>query len=157
MPGNITTSAFPTRDTTRQASGLAGERDDGSVNRDEVLTRYASYLATCNRHDWDRLTPFLADTIVVNGRPTSRAEYADDLRALVAVFPDYRWQLQRALVEGDWLAVRLHDTGTRVAEFLGAPGDGSAVETTEFAMYHFDTNGLITHVEVTADDARLAR
>ena len=137
--------------------GLAGERDDGPVDRDAVLTRYASYLATCNRHDWDRLTPFLADTIVVNGRPRSRAEHADDLRALTAVFPDYRWQLQRALVEGDWLAVRLHDAGTRIAEFLGAPGDGSAVETTQFAMYHFDNNELITHVEVTADNARLTR
>ncbi len=156
-PGKITTSAFPTRDTTRQASGRAGGRDDGPVDRDAVLARYASYLATRNRHDWDRLTPFLADTIVVNGRPRSRTEYADDLRALTAVFPDYRWQLQRALVEGDWLAVRLHDVGTCMAEFLGAPGDGRAVQTAEFAMYHFDNNGLITRVEVTADNARLTR
>ncbi len=73
-------------------------RDDGPVNRDAVLTRYASYLATCNGHDWDRLTPFLADTIVVN-----------------------------------------------------------AVETAEFAISHFDNNGLIPQVEVTADNARLTR
>ncbi|MEP6648621.1 MAG: ester cyclase [Lapillicoccus sp.] len=127
------------------------------MDRDELLIRYAGYLATCNRHDWDALAPFLAETIVVNGRLRSRTEYADDLRALTAVFPDYRWQLQRAVVEGDWLAVHLDDTGTRMAGFLGAPGDGSAVETAEFAMYHFANSGLITRVEVTADNSRPTR
>jgi predicted ester cyclase len=51
--------------------------------------------------------------------------------------------------------VHLHDTGTRLGEFLGAAGDGTRVETDEFDMYRL-VDGLIVEVEGTADNARLA-
>jgi predicted ester cyclase len=69
-------------------------------------------------------------------------------------FHDYRWRLVRAVVEGEWLAVHLHDVGTRSRPFLGAPGDGSRVETQEFDMYRI-IRGRIREVEGTADNARL--
>lgn len=60
------------------------------------------------------------------------------------------------VVEGEWLAVHLHDTGTRVGDFLGARGDGAQVETDEFNMYRV-VGGLIVQLEGTADNARLRR
>jgi predicted ester cyclase len=69
-------------------------------------------------------------------------------------FHDYRWRLVRAVVEGEWLAVHLHDVGTRSRPFLGAPGDGSRVETQEFDMYRI-IRGRSREVEGTADNARL--
>ena len=124
------------------------------VTREQMIARYAAYLDVCNRHAWQDLAPFLADTVVVNGQARTRGEYAADLAELDETFPDYRWELRRAVVEGDWVAVHLRDFGTRTGTFRGVLGDGSQVETDEFDMYRF-VDGLIHEVEGTADNARL--
>jgi predicted ester cyclase len=126
------------------------------VNRDELVRRYEGYLDACNRQAWDELAGYVADSVLVNGTTRSRREYIDDIRATTSVFPDYRWELRRTVVEDQWLAVRLRDTGTRVGDFLGAPGDGRKVETDEFNMYRI-VDGVIVEVEGTADNARLSR
>jgi predicted ester cyclase len=125
-------------------------------NRAEVVRRYRDYLDACNRRAWDELATFVADSVVVNGVTRSRSEYVADVQQTIAIFPDYRWKLRRAVHEGEWLAVHLYDTGTRRAEFLGAAGDGSPVDTDEFDMYRI-VDGLIVEVEGTADNARLRR
>ena len=125
-------------------------------SRAEVVLRYRGYLEACNRRAWDELGSFLADSVLVNGVVRSRSEYVADVIRTTTVFPDYRWELRRAILEGEWLAVHLYDAGTRVGEFLGAPGDGSPVETDEFDMYRI-VDGLILEVEGTADNARLCR
>jgi predicted ester cyclase len=122
--------------------------------RDDVMSLYRSYLDACNRRAWGELKTYLAETIVVNGLPRSQDQYLSDVRATIETFPDYRWHLVRAVVEGEWLAVHLHDFGTRSRSFLGAPGDGSPVETQEFDMYRI-AGGRIHEVEGTADNARL--
>ncbi|WP_158548189.1 ester cyclase [Desertihabitans brevis] len=122
--------------------------------RDDVVDRYRRYLAACNRRDWVALGTHVADTIRVNGVVRTREQYIADVVRTVTVFPDYTWELQRTVVEGEWLAVRLRGTGTRMAEFLGAPGDGSRVETDELDLYRF-LDGLIVEVEGAVDNARL--
>ena len=124
--------------------------------RDEVVRRYRAYLDACNRRAWDDLGGYVADSVLVNGATRSRREYIDDIRATTTVFPDYRWELRRVVLEGQWLAVHLCDTGTRVGSFLDAVGDGRRVETDEFNMYRI-VDGLIVEVEGTADNARLSR
>ncbi len=76
--------------------------------------------------------------------------------ATTVPFPDYRWDLRRAIVAGEWLAVHLHDSATRAGAFLCASGDGARVQTDEFDMYRI-IDGLIHEVEGTADNARLCR
>jgi hypothetical protein len=44
-------------------------------------------------------------------------------------------------LEGEWLAVHLHDVGTRAAAFLTAPGDGTRIETDELDMYRIHPRG----------------
>jgi hypothetical protein len=46
--------------------------------------------------------------------------------------------------QGEWL--HLYDTGTRVGDFRGVEGDGSAVETHEFDLHRI-VDGLIVEVE----------
>ncbi len=123
-------------------------------SRDEIVQRYEAYLEACNRRDWGEVGAFLADRVLVNGVERTRAEYVADVRRTTMIFPDYRWELRRAIHEGEWLAVHLYDTGTRHWEFLGADGDGSRVETDEFDLYRI-VDGLIVEVEGTADNARL--
>ena len=124
------------------------------VTRDQIIARYEAYLDACNRHAWDELSPFLADTVIVNGQVRTKAEYAADLSNLDHAFPDFRWQLRRAVVEGDWLAVRLRARGTRTGTFRTAHGDGTRVETDELNMYRIAGN-VIHELEGTADNARL--
>lgn len=124
------------------------------MTRDALIVRYRAYLDTCSRHAWDELTPFLADRMVVNGQNRTKSEYAADLAELDRAFPDYHWELQRAVVEGEWLAVRLCASGSRTGLFRGAPGDGTPVETEELVMYRV-VDGLIHEVEGTADNLRL--
>jgi aspartyl-tRNA synthetase len=124
--------------------------------RDEVVLRYQAYLDACNRRAWDELAGYVADCVLVNGASRSRHEYIEDIIATISVFPDYHWELRRVVVEGQWLAVHLRDTGRRRGEFLGAAGDGTKVQTDEFDMYRI-VNGRIVEVEGTADNARLIR
>lgn len=122
--------------------------------RENVIRRYLDYLDACNRRAWADLASFLAESVLVNGQVQTRAAYVENVVATTVVFPDYRWELRRAVAEGEWLAVHLHDAGTRSRPFLSAPGDGARVETDEFNMYRI-VNGLIHEVEGTADNARL--
>lgn len=125
-------------------------------SRDEIVSRYNEYIDACNRRAWDELAGYVAERVLVNGSARSRREYVADVVATASVFPDYRWELRRAVLEGEWLAVHLHDTGTRLGDFLGAHGDGAPVETDEFDMYRI-VDGLIVEVEGTVDNARLCQ
>jgi len=116
--------------------------------------RYRAYIAACNDRDWDTVAGFVHDVVLVNGERRTREQYVDDIRHTVAVFPDYVWAIQRIVRQDPWLAVHLHDTGTRQQPFLGAPGDGSPVETDEFAMYRI-VGGQVAELWGTADNARL--
>ena len=126
------------------------------LSRDEVVRRYKEYIDACNRRAWDELGGHVADCVLVNGSVRSRREYVADVMATTSAFPDFRWEVRRVVLEGEWIAVHLHDTGTRVDDFLGARGDGTRVETDEFDMYRI-VDGLIVEVEGTADNARLCQ
>jgi predicted ester cyclase len=138
-----------------QVSGRISAAENGAMNtRDDIVSRYLAYLNACNRRAWEELRGYLAETVLVNGSAREQDEYLSDLLATINTFPDYQWRLVRAVVEGEWLAVHLHDVGTRSGLFLGAPGDDTRVETQEFDMYRI-IGGRIHEVEGTADNARL--
>lgn len=82
------------------------------LNRDVVVRRYSDYIDACNRRAWDELANFGADRVLVNGSIRTRREYVADIMATTDVFPDYHWEVRRAVVEGEWLALHLYDTGT---------------------------------------------
>lgn len=126
------------------------------MTREDVIRRYLDYVDACNRRAWDEVERFLAETVLVNGQARNRREYVAAVMSTTVAFPDYRWEMRRALVDGEWLAVHLLDTGTRTGAFLSAPGDGTRVQTDEFDMYRI-VDGLIHEVEGTADNARLGR
>jgi predicted ester cyclase len=124
------------------------------TGRDAVVQWYRRYLDACNRRAWTELADFLGDHVLVNGVTRSRDDHVADVRATVAAFDDCRWELRRAVVEGEWIAVHLHDTATRTGPFRGRPADGARVVTEEFDMYRI-VGGAIVEVEDTADNAPL--
>jgi len=126
----------------------------GMPDRGELADLYGRYNAVCNAHEFDRLGDFVADRIRVNGEVQTIAGYAAGLRQVVRAFPDYRWDLNHLLVDGDWIAAHFVDTGTHRDTAFGVPATGRAVRTHEFAFYRIEA-GKIVEVWVTADDLGL--
>ncbi|TDU88088.1 putative ester cyclase [Kribbella voronezhensis] len=98
---------------------------------------YRRYMERCNAHRFDELDEFVHQDVRINDEPAGLDQYAAGLRAMVAPFVDYRWQVLELLVDGDRLAARFNDTGVL--------RDGRKLETQEFAVYHLD-DGKIAEV-----------
>jgi predicted ester cyclase len=123
-------------------------------DRSELDRFYRRYNAACNAHAFDRLGEFVASGVVVDGAPRGLDGYAAALREVVRAFPDYRWEIQHLLVDGDWIAAHFLDTGTHRDTAFGVPATGRAVRTQEFAFYRIEA-GRIAEVWGTADDLAL--
>lgn len=103
---------------------------------------YRRYLDRCNEHRFEELGEFVADDVRVNGDAMGLAGYAAGLRSVVDAFPDYHWELQHLLVDGDLLSSHLIDTGTHSGTFLDVPATGRVITAPEFALYRL-RNGKI--------------
>ncbi len=104
---------------------------------------YRRYLTRCNEHRFDDLGEFVADD--VNGPAEGLDRYIAGLHAVTAAFPDYHWDLQRLLVDGQWLAARLTGTGTHTGTFRGIPAAGRRIRTQELVIYRL-AQGKIAEV-----------
>ena len=115
---------------------------------------YRRYNEVCNSHRFELLADYVHPDVQVNGEVQGLPNYVSGLEAVIAAFPDYRWDLQHLLVDGDWLAAHFTDSGHHPGSFLGVAASGRRVETQEFAFYRV-TAGRIVQVWVSADNLRL--
>lgn len=107
-----------------------------SHQADELKAFYRRYIDRCNAHRFEDLSEFVAEDVEVNGYPQGLGGYIAGLRAVIAAFPDYRWNLRHLVVEGDWLAAHLMiNTGMPMGTFHGVAPTGGGDMTQEFAMY----------------------
>ena len=102
----------------------------------EVFERYIDAL---NDHDFDRMTEFIHDELVENGRPVTRDDVIAELKGHGAAVPDFTWRVQDIANDGDLVAARLFNKGTHTKEWLGVAPTGT---TLEFAEYAFSGIGL---------------
>lgn len=96
---------------------------------------YRQYLACCNEHRLSRLAEFVHDPMKFNGASTPLTEYTQAIESFIQAFPDFHWTLEAIVVEGDTLAVRLHDTGTHQGEWQGLAPTGRRMSTPEVGFY----------------------
>jgi predicted ester cyclase len=101
----------------------------------EVETVYRRYLQRCNDHRFDELGEFVAQD--VDGPGQGLDTYIAKVREVIDAFPDYRWDLQRLLTDGEYLAARLLGSGTHAGTFRGIAATGQVIRTQELVMYHF--------------------
>lgn len=99
--------------------------------RDFVLR----FFDMANEHDFDRMQEFTHETVIVNGVPVARPDMIAQFHGYATAVPDLTWDIQDLLVDGDRVAVRLTDSGTPVAQWLGLEPTGAAVSFTETAFY----------------------
>ena len=115
---------------------------------------YGRYNEVCNSHRFELLSDYVHEDVQVNGERQGLSDYIAGLRSVADAFPDYRWELQHLLIDGDWLAAHFMDSGQHAGAFLGVAASGRRVLTQEFAFYRV-ANGRIVEVWVTADNLRL--
>ena len=106
----------------------------------DLVGLYRRYLDRCNQYRFDELGESVAHN--VGGSTEGLANYIAGCAAVVTGFPDYRWALQHAIVDGDWLVSRLIGTGTHTGTFRGVAPTGRVIRTQELVMYRFE-NGKI--------------
>ena len=98
---------------------------------------WREYLRCCNERRFDDLDRFVHGELLFNGRPTTLADYAAAIRANTDAVPDFRWTVEDLLTTGDAVAVRLTDTGTPRAAWLGMEATGRSFCVQEMAFYRF--------------------
>ncbi|MCE3277612.1 MAG: hypothetical protein K0R13_3467 [Propionibacteriaceae bacterium] len=109
--------------------------------REDLLVFYSRYLKRCNEHRFDELGEFVADD--VNGPTKGLSRYIAGLRAVIEAFPDYQWELQHLLVDGQGLAARLSGTGTHTGPFRGIAATGRVIRTQELVIYRIGDNKIV--------------
>lgn len=96
-------------------------------DRAQLTAFYERYIQRCNEHRFAELGEFVDQNVEVNGARVGLQAYGAGLATVVEVLPDFHWNLQQVLVDGQWLSIRLIDTGTSRA--------GESITVQEFAIY----------------------
>lgn len=112
-------------------------------SRAELLDVYERYLACCNDRRHDELGEFVAADVTGSGPVDGLAAYVEGVAAITTGFPDYRWEPQQVLVDGDTVAVRLRGRGTHRGTFAGIPATGRAVDVQELVVYRFRDGRIV--------------
>ena len=114
------------------------------LERADVLALYERYLACCNEHRYDQLGEFVSEQVSGSGPVDGLAAYIDGVKAVCVAFPDYHWDLQHRVIEGDTIAARLVGPGTHTGPFSGIAPTGRRISTQELVVYRV-ADGKIVH------------
>jgi ketosteroid isomerase-like protein len=120
----------------------------GSVSLEEQVAIIEQRIDATNQRDWNRWealhTPDVRRTAPeleepLRGSPSLRAA----IETLSVAFPDYHLELKQAFGQGEWLAVRLHTTGTMTGPLMLSdgtlvPATGQGIEQDWTALVRFD-------------------
>jgi predicted ester cyclase len=143
---DVVTTQPPPHRAAAPTGDPAGRCEHGGMGseRAETIAAYENYLARCNEHRFDELGEFVDENVSGSGPDDGLAAYVEGLHALVAAFPDWRWELQDRVVQGCSVAARLIGRGTHAGPFQGVAPTGRPVEVQELVGYRF-ADGRITH------------
>jgi predicted ester cyclase len=113
------------------------------LERAELIALYEGYLTRCNERRFDALGEFVSEHVSGSGAEDGLAAYIDRVRAVCIGFPDYRWELQQVVVEGDTIAARLIGRGTHTGPFEGIAPTGRTISTQELVIYRFAEGKIV--------------
>jgi predicted ester cyclase len=114
-----------------------------------------------NARDADAAAAWYAEDALNHGRPVGREGMRKTFESLLATFPDVRYQLLLATVDGDRVACRLRMTGTHLGEptrpemyhgmLAGVAPTGRGVDVLQMHELRL-CDGLIAEHEAVRDD-----
>jgi ketosteroid isomerase-like protein len=157
----VALSACSAADESRAGDGRAedAETNPSSATQPEAaevlpvtqqIALIEERLAATNARDWDRWEalhiPDAIRTAPELEQPLrSAAAMREAIEALSVAFPDYHLELEQAFGQGEWLALRLHTTGTMTGPLLlsdgtEVPATGQSIEQDWSALVRFDAD-----------------
>ena len=98
---------------------------------------YTRYLACCNERRFSEFAEFVHDPIRFGGEMTPLAAYAGIIASNIEAVPNFHWEVQDLVTDGSSVAVRLEDSGTPQANWLGIAPSRRSMRFQEFAFYRF--------------------
>src|SRR4051812_4652832 len=113
-----------------------------------------------NRHDIEAATACFAPDISNHGRGAGRTSMTGIYESLYTAFPDYHFDVELLLVDGDWVTAVYRQTGTHhgvpALPVLGGllhevPPTGKSVAVLNIHVYRTE-NGLIAEHRAVRDD-----
>lgn len=85
-----------------------------------------------------------------------RQSLKDVVRMFEGAFPDFRYEVEDTVAEGDKVAVRDVFTGTHEGDFMGIPATGNRVTMEAIHIFRFE-DGRIAEHWVARDDLGMMR
>jgi predicted ester cyclase len=105
------------------------------LERADLVAWYERYLASCNERRFDQLGGFVDEKVTGSGSVDGRVAYVERVQAVCTGFPDYHWELQDVVVEGNTIAARLIGRGTHDGVFDGIAPTGRRITIQELVIY----------------------
>jgi predicted ester cyclase len=122
----------------------------------DIRDFYLSYIDALNTRAFDQMHRFVADEIAFGTQIYPRDGVAGSLAAIIDAVPDFHWEVQEILVDGDRLAVRLLNSGTPAKEWNGIAPTGRSFQVAEHAIYRV-ADGRFVEMMNLHDSAEVAR
>lgn len=105
---------------------------------EELRDFYVRYIELANKREFHRMAEFAHDEVIMNGTPVKRDDMVAEFHKHTDAVPDFHWEIQDLVIEGDRIAARLVDTGTPIAQWNGLAPTGASVEFAETAFYQVE-------------------
>lgn len=108
-----------------------------------MVAVYERYLSCCNEHRLEDLGEFVSEEVSGSGPVDGSAAYVDGVAAVISAFPDYHWDLQQLVVEGDTICARLTGRGTHTGSFGDIAPTGATITVQELVVYRFAAGKIV--------------
>lgn len=110
-------------------------RKEKRMSEIDLRIFFERYIAALNSHNFQQLSEFMHDDMIVNGQPMTREQMVTVLEGHVDAVPDLMWRPQDLAIDGDQVAARFYNKGTPIKEWLGSPPSGATVEYVEHVFH----------------------
>jgi len=108
-----------------------------AVIKTSLSDYYRDYIACLNRRDWPKLSRFVHDEVIYNGRRIGLAGYRAMLERDVGEIPDLYFSIELMVSDPPYIASRLGFECTPKGNFLGLPVNGKRITFAENVFYEF--------------------
>ncbi|WP_315815169.1 ester cyclase [Paraflavitalea speifideaquila] len=121
-----------------------------SIIEQNKATIQGMYEQALNTHRFELLGEYVAPEYTGPGGLKGAAGFGDPLRPLIIAFPDFHWQLDELVAEGDKVMIRWTVTGTHLGPLNGLAGTGKKVRSAGMGVFGMK-DGKVTNGQVLTD------
>ncbi|MFD2357326.1 ester cyclase [Nonomuraea ferruginea] len=117
---------------------MSSDATRSGMSTEELRDFYLRYVDLANKREFHRMADFAHDEVIMGGTPVKRDDMVAEFYKHVEAVPDFHWEIQELVADGDRVAARLVDTGTPVKEWNGLAPTGASVSFAETAFYRVE-------------------